>query len=293
MKKKERNKTAKIMNDIFRKLKVNAKVEITKQDKADNLNLIVNNSTSFDISINTFDDIIEKLEINYYKYYPDEEIAKWKRQNAGKSTLSKESEILEQYENISHELSIIEDVTDMLSKCDTIDDWEKLDPNIKKEKLKKCKDIIKTHKIENSVNLIFKSLNIEAYISKSIDSNMIILHPNTDIAYNPSYEFTPTTLIKTVERIKDFAENYYSEKFKNIKDNMEEIRWAMKAVLEIEESQNKSYESKERIIKKYKEIIHKQRIKASRRKFHTLINASKKLGLDNEEILKLAKGAVG
>lgn len=103
MEKEERDKTVKILNNIFQKLNVNAKVEIAK-DKADGLNLIVDNFTSFDISGDTFKHIIEKFSDIFDKYDSDKKIVEWKKQNAGKSTLVKESEIRERYENIGRQL---------------------------------------------------------------------------------------------------------------------------------------------------------------------------------------------
>lgn len=310
MEKEEREKTAKILSNIFQKLNVNAKVEIAK-DKADGLNLIVDNFTSFDISGDTFRHIIEKFSDIYNEYDSDERIVEWKKQNAGKSTPAKESEIRERYENIGYELSIIGYLTNMLYQYKTVDDWEMLDPDIKEKELTEPKNFIKTFKITNAINHILDDLNIEAWVNRV--PYMIILYISTDYNYDSSYEFDefePTSLIEVANEIKNTAENYdweeerslwtpgkngaleepyLTEEFKNIGHIMEDIRWAMEALLEIEKSQDKSYENKERIIKKYKRIIHKQKIETFRRKIHIAINGLGSLGLSNDEILNVVK----
>lgn len=310
MEKEEKDKTVKVLNNIFQKLNVNAKVEIAK-DKADGLNLIVDNFTSFDISGDTFTDIIEKFTDIYNEYDSDERIVEWKKQNAGKSTPTKESEIRERYENIGHELSIIGYLTNMLYQYKTVDDWEMLDPDIKEKELTEPKNFIKTFKITNAINHILDDLNIEAWVNRV--PYMIILYISTDYNYDSSYEFDefePTSLIEVANEIKNTAENYdweeerslwtpgkngapekpyLTEEFKNIGHIMEDIRWAMEALLEIEKSQDKSYENKERIIKKYKRIIHKQKIETFRRKIHIAINGLGSLGLSNDEIVNVVK----
>lgn len=317
MKKKERNKTVKILNNIFQELNVNAKIKTTKQNEADSLSLIVDNFTSFDISGNTFQDIYNKIINISGEYDSYEKTMEWEKQNAEKSTLSKESEIREQFKNIRHELTIIYKVMWMLKECKTISDWEILDSNIKREKLVKLKNSIKNDRIVNSIDDILEDFKIDVLVYErskweDTEKDIIDLYPNVPNYYNFPQAFAPTSLIEVASEIKDFAKNYdwvkekklwkpgkngvskepyLTEEFKDIGERMEDTRWAMEALLEIEKSQDKSYKNKERIIKKYKRIIHA--INIFRKKCHILIPAFKNFGLNNDEILKLAKEEVG
>lgn len=161
---------------------------------------------------------------------------------------------------------------------------------------------------------IFQKLNVNAKVEIAKDKadglNLIV-----DNSYEFD-EFEPTSLIEVANEIKNTAENYdweeerslwtpgengapeepyLTEELKNIGHIMEDTRWAMEALLEIEQSQDKSYENKERIIKKYKRIIHT--IYIFRKKCHIIIPAFKNFGLNNneinDEILNIAKREVG
>lgn len=309
----EREKTAKIITNIFNKLGLDAKVTYDRFGNFDSMFLQVKCfqrdvlSDSFEeySSDKTFREIINNIRKEALKYNPTEAKKEW---HPGKGGQPEEPEFSRKFTETQDELYLVANAMEVFDCCKTIEDWELLDADEKEKRLKKVERLNKIQKIASVINDILNDLNVNAWINAN--PNEIILYTETSYGYDFNEEFKPKTLVETAEDIKDFAERYnweeerdqwepgengapeepyLTEEFMDIGETMKKVGLAMETLLRIEKDKNKSVRKHQQIIRKYKRIIHKDEIEKVKGKAKNLILDMRGTGMDNKEILSIFK----